>query len=131
MTSLRRLTCSSLVALAMTLAPCPAQAGLFDSLWDRCCVTSNDPRVRSGYDGQTHCLARVSEDRYDAAYYVGGSVPVRGEGRYLDEGTFGWDYVPPWSRVNLLWTHGRRYQDGGGQYEPNAKNNPLRQVVNP
>ena len=82
--------------------------------------------IRSGYLQRVAPWAQPSAGRNYAGYYVGGGVPIRGEGRYRDEGTWGWDYAPWYSAVRLLWSHGRRYQDGGGQYEPDRKNNPLR-----
>ena len=72
-----------------------------------------------------------SNEPKDWGYYVGGGVPVLGQGRYVGEGTWGWDYVPWYSDVRLLWTHGRRYQDGGGQYESDRRNNPLRGFYRP
>ncbi len=60
-------------------------------------------------------------------YYVGGGNPHKCGGRLFAgearrtrcEGTWGWDYVPFYSHVRLRWWHGRRYQDGEGQYEAN------------
>lgn len=50
-------------------------------------------------------------------YYVGGGTVFRGEGRYLDEGTWGWDYrgcvLEP--RIVLGWSHSRM-QSGTGAY---------------
>lgn len=50
-------------------------------------------------------------------YYVGGGTVLRGTGRYLDEGTWGWDYrgmvVEP--RIMLGWSHAR-VQSGTGAY---------------
>lgn len=48
-----------------------------------------------------------------AGYYVGGSAPLRakqatwlrGERRRFEEGTFGLDYTPFFSRVRLQWRH--------------------------
>jgi hypothetical protein len=45
--------------------------------------------------------------------------------RFSGEGTWGMDYAPDWSHVELLWTHGRRKQSGPGQYEPNRHNRPF------
>jgi hypothetical protein len=57
-------------------------------------------------------------------YYVGGGVPVRGEPRQLNEGTWGWDYagfgILP-HRVWLQWTHGARYQGGTGSYKSDGR----------
>ena len=72
------------------------------------------------------------DDKYKG-YYVGGGVPnglrkCRGELRYCDEGTWGVDYVPWYSRVASSWSHGRLYQGGTGQYEPDHKNRPFGQT---
>ena len=59
-------------------------------------------------------------------YYVGGGAPFFGEPRnHQQEGTWGWDYKLPLQRVNLGWWHGRRTQGGEGQYNADAKNNPV------
>jgi hypothetical protein len=52
-------------------------------------------------------------------YYVGGGVPVCGEPRHPDEGTWGWDYSGCYFHrcVVLFWTHGRLYQGGMGAYK--------------
>ena len=52
-------------------------------------------------------------------YYVGGGSAFHGEPRTPIEGVWGWDYsgacfVP---RIALWWNHGRRYQDGPGDYQ--------------
>lgn len=68
-----------------------------------------------------------------SGYYVGGGSWRMSKGeprRYNYEGTWGWDYVPWWSKVNMHWWHGR-YQAGEGQYEPDRKNTPLRDFTNP
>ncbi|HEY2253425.1 MAG TPA: hypothetical protein VGH74_20265 [Planctomycetaceae bacterium] len=93
-------------------------------------ATDNDARrCRAGNPQCTAWYARGSYRRNYAAYYVGGGAPlcggwtpVSGEARYSNEGTFGMDYAPWYSRVNLAWYHGRRYQGGRGQYEPNRLN---------
>lgn len=69
------------------------------------------------------------DDRY-TNYYVGGGVPTGrrnnfGEDRAINEGTLGTDYAPWYSRVALKWSHGRLYQGGIGQYEPDHKNRPF------
>jgi hypothetical protein len=78
---------------------------------------------------QTHCragcplwisrLAAPSNTRNNFGYYVGGGAAWRhGEPRYLNEGTWGWDYngiLFP-KRVALGWSHGARYQGGTGAY---------------
>jgi hypothetical protein len=77
-----------------------------------------DDHCRAGFSQSIHPHALPSRTRYYGGYYVGGGVPVFGEGRYPDEGTFGWDFlgiVP--KRVALNWTHGRREQGNGGTYK--------------
>lgn len=79
--------------------------------------------------GNPQCVSRwaqPSREMFQGSYYVGGSRAVGGQGRYASEGTWGSDYAPWYTRVSLNWTHGRRYGDGGGQYEPDRRNQPLR-----
>ncbi len=84
--------------------------------------------------GRPDCFApwaRCPDDAKYDGYYVGGGSPVRGEPRDAHrEGTWGRDYTPWYSRVRLKWWHGRR-QGGEGQYEPDRKNQPLRDFVEP
>lgn len=90
------------------------------------------PKAFSGeFDraGNPQCIApwaRPSREKQDGSYYTGGTQAFRGEGRFAHEGTWGNDYAPWYGRVALRWNHGRRYQSGGGQYESDRKNNPLR-----
>lgn len=70
-------------------------------------------------------------DKYQG-YYVGGGVPAgrfpfgsRDEPRCANEGTWGMDYAPIYSRVVSTWSHGRLFQGGIGQYEPDHKNRPF------
>jgi hypothetical protein len=60
-----------------------------------------------------------------AAWYGSPATAIRGEGRFVNEGTFGVDYAPWYSRVQMRWFHGRKQQGGEGQYEPDGYNNPL------
>ena len=77
--------------------------------------------------------ARFSYGPNYCGYFVGGGAAhygqpptkLRGEPRYPHEGTWGMDYKPWYSRVRLQWFHGKRKQDGDGQYEPDHLNNPL------
>ena len=58
--------------------------------------------------------AICSNTRHYGGYWVGGGLPIKGEGPALNEGTFGWDYFGltfP-KRIDLNWSHGRRYQGG-------------------
>jgi hypothetical protein len=79
-------------------------------------------------------VARCASSTYGRCYcglYVGGGAATirrlsfHAEPPYRDEGTFGMDYSPPWSCVNLMWYHGRKYQGGEGQYQPTRCNNPF------
>jgi hypothetical protein len=60
-----------------------------------------------------------------AAWYGPQATAFRGEGRCVNEGTFGVDYAPWYSRVQTRWFHGCKQQGGEGQYEPDGYNNPL------
>ena len=81
-------------------------------------------------------ISRWAEFTYGSkyqGYYVGGGTPptrferlLPVEPRYPHEGTWGMDYAPSYSLVELFWTHGRRYQGGAGQYEPDRRNRPFR-----
>ncbi len=89
-------------------------------------------RVQSGFPYSLSKRASFTyNDRYQG-YYVGGGVPTgwrkgksRGEPRYDNEGTWGVDYAPFYSRVVSNWSHGRLFQGGTGQYEPDHKNRPF------
>lgn len=115
-----------------------AEGGLLEKILDLRNYPWYDP-CQHGFDraGDPDRIARWAESGYSpiySGYEVGGGAALygspptklRGECRYDDEGTFGVDYDPPWSRVRLQWFHGARYQDGQGQYEPDRRNNPLR-----
>jgi hypothetical protein len=87
-------------------------------------------RRRAGYPDLVAPYARCGYGPHYAAYYVGGGATfsgggtsLSGEPRYTHEGTFGMDYAPCYGRVNLAWYHGKKYQGGAGQYEPNRLNN--------
>ncbi len=76
--------------------------------------------------------ALTYNDKYQG-YFMGGGVPSglsknRGESRNYDEGTWGVDYAPWYSRVASNWSHGRLYQGGTGQYQPDHKNHPFGQT---
>ena len=61
-----------------------------------------------------------SNTRRYCGYYVGGGLPVHGEGRHLDrDGTWGWDYggLLLSKRISLNWSHGQRTQGGTGAYK--------------
>ncbi len=74
---------------------------------------------RAGYPQDVACRAQPSDTPAYCGYTVGGGAPHHGEPRYLDEGTWGWDYTG-WlfqRRVGLDWFHGARYQGGAGAYK--------------
>ncbi|MBW3539565.1 MAG: hypothetical protein KY476_04785 [Planctomycetes bacterium] len=83
------------------------------------------PLCRMHRAGWPNCVAPWAKPGLEPeewGYYVGGGAPFGGEPRYVRcEGTWGWDYAPWYSRVRLKWWHGRKYQDGEGQYKPNEK----------
>lgn len=91
---------------------------------------AEDRMLRSG---QPYCIAPWANygvhARYCGYYVGGGARPHKGEGRYPHEGTWGVDYLP-WrhSRIALNWWHGRKHQDGGGQYEPDARVDPFQSL---
>src|SRR5436190_6587831 len=62
--------------------------------------------------------ARCGTSMRYGGYYVGGGAPHHGEARYVDEGTWGWDYfgVLPNKRIALFWFHGAKEQGGTGAY---------------
>ena len=94
------------------------------------------PENRYERAGYPHCVAPWAKFSYGPkykSYYVGGSqAPCRPtpavckHPRCIHEGTWGTDYAPWYSKVQLLWTHGQLYQDGGGQYEPDHRNYPFK-----
>ena|ERR1051325_5330007 len=69
-------------------------------------------------------LTIPSDTGHYRGYYIGGGALNlhKAEPRYLDEGTWGWDYqgwlLP--RRIVLGWCHGRRYQDGSGAYRTDS-----------
>ena len=86
--------------------------------------------VRAGHASSIHKHAdETYDDRY-VGYYLGGGASLgRGEGRSREEGTWGVDYKPiiPGFQTSVIlnWWHGRRLQDGSGQYEPDQRNDPF------
>ena len=108
------------------LSSAEIEAGLFRKSND-----PEDPIARTGRPNEIAPWARPAFGKRDKVYYVGGGAIfsgnwiLAGEPRFPHEGTFGLDYAPWYSRVQLRWYHGRRYQDGEGQYEPDHRNNPF------
>jgi hypothetical protein len=72
---------------------------------------------RAGWPECIRQRATPSNTPHDCGYWVGGGAAWHGQGRLLDEGTFGWDYFGLTSRkrVALGWWHGRQ-QGGLGAY---------------
>jgi hypothetical protein len=74
--------------------------------------------ARAGCATNIRRVAIPSNTSHYGGYLVGGGLPIKGDGPFLDEGTFGWDYfgmtIP--KRIALNWSHGRRYQGGTGAY---------------
>ena len=114
------------------------------------CLAQDTPGIRSASTQQPHAspenpmeragnplcispLARCFPGPNYKGYSVGGgaawhgtqATAFRGEARCANEGTFGVDYAPWYSRVQTRWFHGRKQQGGEGQYEPDGYNNPL------
>lgn len=116
--------CSALLALGCAVTPARADVGSA-----AVGTPAGKPCPHSGGSDQVAWWARESYGSRYAGQYVGGGSPYskgrgvfRSEPRCADEGTFGMDYDPGWSRVGLFWSHGRRYQSGHGQYETEKKN---------
>ena len=91
--------------------------------------------ARAGYPLSISKRADTAYNQKYEGYYVGGGVPParfknrsRGEPRFRDEGTWGMDYSPSFARVAANWSHGRLFQGGIGQYEPDHKNRPFGQT---
>src|SRR5436190_750267 len=131
--SLPLLAKGKMIIALMALLLTPHVVVAEDSMPADAVSAGNDARrCRAGNPDCTAWYAQGGYGRKYAAYYVGGGAPlcggwtpVSGEARYSCEGTFGMDYAPWYSRVNLAWYHGRKYQGGAGQYEPNRLNNGL------
>jgi len=77
-----------------------------------------DAHCRAGWPECLRSRAIPSDTGHYCGYWVGGGAACFGQGRYLDEGTWGWDYMGLCfrKRVALDWWHGR-YQGGVGQYQ--------------
>ncbi|GEM_PF-1874327 len=92
-----------------------------------------NPMRRAGNPMCVAPWARPFPDSKYTGYYTGGGAALygspatafRGEYRCINEGTFGVDYAPWYSRVRTQWFHGRKQQGGEGQYEPDGRNHPM------
>src|SRR5580765_3004100 len=120
-----------LIAWLALLAVAPADTFAEDAEQANATACRSEARRRrAGYPDCVAGYARCGYARHYAGYYVGGGAAcsggrtcLSGEPRYTHEGTFGMDYAPCYSRVALDWYHGKKYQGGEGQYEPNRANN--------
>jgi hypothetical protein len=75
---------------------------------------------RTGDSQSVAPYARPSDTGRYCGYFVGGGAAWRGEPRFPSEGTWGWDYCGFGilaKRIDLQWSHGRRYQGGTGAYK--------------
>src|SRR5437763_9349220 len=64
--------------------------------------------ARAGCAMNVRRFAIPSNTKHYGGYMVGGGLPIKGDGPYLDEGTFGWDYsgILFNKRIALNWSHG-------------------------
>ena len=103
--------CSLLIGLALATGS-PKHSGEH--------IHSRNTFARAGHPEQVSKWARPTYTKRSYGYYVGGGAPgKKGQGRYITEGTWGMDYIGPWTptkKVALGWWHGRRYQGGPGSY---------------
>lgn len=78
---------------------------------------------RAGYAMLIRPHAIRSNTCYYGGYWVGGGVPIKGDGPLWHEGTFGWDYFGMTfdKLVDLNWSHGRRAQGGTRAYKTDGK----------
>ena len=85
--------------------------------------------ARAGFPLDVSNHAKPTNTPGYVGYYVGGTLAKGGDGRFREEGTWGWDYVGTHlpRNVGLGWGHGRKYQDGTGAYEPDG--HPVPDVI--
>ena len=71
-------------------------------------------------------IAIPSNTEHYGSYWVGGGLPIFGDDPLPHEGTFGWDYfgILFTKRVDLNFSHGRRYQGGFGSYKTDGPRHP-------
>lgn len=76
---------------------------------------------RAGFPNCVGHFAKPGVRAENSIGYVGGGsiLPIHGERRKANEGTFGMDYAGHFfqRKTWLLWSHGSRYQGGAGRYE--------------
>jgi len=102
----------SLLGFTLAAVPAPAEE-----------QTHSKPSCRPSGPPSIACYAVPSDKKGYDGYYVGGGVPCFGSSRCLTEGTWGWDYPGcfSWRKIDLHWTHGKRYQGGIGAYRTVGK----------
>jgi hypothetical protein len=106
--------------------------GIHDWKYKETEKTTAEHLARTGCPQQTAPWAVCQDESKYSGYYVGGGAAFGGEPRvYNREGTWGWDYSPWWSTIRLNWFHGRRFQAGEGQYNPDTNSDPLDDFRNP
>jgi hypothetical protein len=124
------MTAAALVLLAGEVGFHPVRGGSECDPDGGCApVTPFERMLRAG---KPYCISRLahpSNGPCDFGYYVGGGAPICGDERCPLEGTWGWDYALCFSRVRLTWYHGRHYQGGEGQYQPNGCITPLKSFL--
>ena len=102
------------------------QQAMLDALY-------GDPYGRRGADHErAGCAMAIrkraipSNTKHYGSYWVGGGIPFLGDDPLLHEGTFGWDYygILFTKRIDLNFSHGRRYQGGFGAYKTDGPRHP-------
>lgn len=114
-------------ALFAFFAQSNAEAAWWKSGWFRHPAKDQCDSCRAGCPNYVAKYARAPYGDKYCGYYVGGGAAFsrHSESRYVDEGTFGMDYRLWKQRIALDWYHGRKYQDGRGQFEMNIENEPF------
>jgi hypothetical protein len=100
----------------------PQQQALLDALYGDPYSHRAADHARAGCSMLIRQHAIPSNTQHYGGYWVGGGLPVFGDARELHEGTFGWDYFGILfnKRIDLNFSHGRRYQGGTGAYKPDG-----------
>jgi hypothetical protein len=114
------------------LDPNTSFLGIHDWKYKETEKTTAEHLSRTGCSHSIAPWAVCQDESKYAGYYVGGGAAIGGDERiYNHEGTWGWDYKPWWAKVRLKWFHGRRFQAGEGQYNPDTNNDPVSDFRNP
>jgi hypothetical protein len=106
----------------------PQQQALLDALYGDPYNHRAADHARAGCSMLIRQHAIYSNTPHYGGYWVGGGLPVFGDAREHHEGTFGWDYfgILFTKRIDLNFSHGRRYQGGFGAYKPDGPRHPRR-----